>query len=170
MDSLKKTEIKNLLYIGLYPATMRQTPVGGGHKNLADFLKKDKLRIQAEADKLKNQRLQQEIEKREHESRIQEAIEAEKQSWKTFYDGNGYCMRMHFTWNFGNKFFLSPVDDEEDSNYQYNYVWSDPDYGGDDTIKPYYGTAKEFFSPNWGRYKGQHTVRSYCGNARFVSQ
>lgn len=62
-----------------------------------------------------------------------------------------------FTWNFGSNFLLET---------QYgNFVWSDPDYGGDNTIRPYAGNPINFTQNGLsGRYKGRHIIRNYCGD------
>lgn len=60
-----------------------------------------------------------------------------------------------FTWDFGNQFLLETSKG--------NYVWSDPDYGGDNTIRPLKGTVKDFLQP-FGRCKGKHFIDDYCGS------
>jgi len=60
------------------------------------------------------------------------------------------------TWNFGDRFLLQTADAA--------YVWYSPDYGGDNTIHKYGGDPSNFTEPGFaGRYKGQHTIRRYCG-------
>lgn len=65
-----------------------------------------------------------------------------------------------FTFNFINKFFM-----ETDKG---NFVWDCPDYpGGNNTIKPFDGSYKDwcrFEGIPYGRCKGKHTIRNYCGN------
>lgn len=61
-----------------------------------------------------------------------------------------------FTWDFGMNFF---VETEHG-----NYIWSDPDYRGDNTLKKYDGTHKDYFGRLWGRGKGQHIIADYCGD------
>lgn len=65
-----------------------------------------------------------------------------------------------FTWFWGHKFFLESVDG--------NYIWSDPEYpGGDNTIRPYSGTLDDYLKETgipYGRDKGTHTIRGYCGD------
>lgn len=65
-----------------------------------------------------------------------------------------------FTWNFGNEFFLESANG--------NYTWSDPSYhGGTNEIKKFNGTYKEWCEQNnipFGRCKGYHTVKDYCGD------
>jgi hypothetical protein len=66
-----------------------------------------------------------------------------------------------FTWNFGSLFLLEPKIMNISGSH---FVWSDPDYGGDNTIKPYHGNPRDFTEPGFsGRFKGTHTIRKYCG-------
>ena len=67
-----------------------------------------------------------------------------------------------FTWGFGTNFLIE-IGTER-------YVWSSPDYNGDNTIKPYKGNPRNFTSDGFcGRDKGTHIIREYCGNdVRFV--
>lgn len=63
-----------------------------------------------------------------------------------------------FTWNYGQKFFIETIDG--------NYVWSDPDYNGDNKIVLFNGTYEEWLKLEripYGRDKGKHTIRGYCG-------
>ena len=46
------------------------------------------------------------------------------------------------------------------------WVWSDPDYGGDNTLRPYSGTYESFCADAGvasGRCKGQSTIDKFCG-------
>jgi hypothetical protein len=61
-----------------------------------------------------------------------------------------------FTWDFGQNFFIETSIG--------NFIWSDPDYNGDNTIKPFKGTIQEYFEPSYGRDKGKHIIRNYCGD------
>jgi hypothetical protein len=64
-----------------------------------------------------------------------------------------------FTWDFGCQFFIETSKG--------NYIWSDPDYNGDNTIKKFSGTINDYFNhPDiaWGRDKGRHIIRNYCGD------
>jgi hypothetical protein len=65
-----------------------------------------------------------------------------------------------FTWNYGNEFFLESSEG--------NYTWSSPDYhGGTNEIKKFNGTYKEWCEQNnipFGRDKGHHKIRDYCGD------
>lgn len=64
-----------------------------------------------------------------------------------------------FTWSYGKEFFLE-VDGP------WNYVWSDPDYGGDGTIRKFSGNYKDWCKQigiPFGRSKGIHQIKGYCG-------
>ena len=60
-----------------------------------------------------------------------------------------------FTWDFGQNFIL-----KVDNRF---YIWSDPDYNGDNTIRPLKGTFAEYFRGFFGRDKGTHRISDYCG-------
>ena len=63
-----------------------------------------------------------------------------------------------FTWGFGNEFFIETPEG--------NFVWSDPDYSGDNTIRFFNGTYQDWCKHQnlpYGRDKGKHTIRGYCG-------
>lgn len=64
-----------------------------------------------------------------------------------------------FTWMFNHLFFL-------ETNVG-NFIWSDAGYpGGDNTIRPYTGTLREFcreIEVPFGRDKGTHFIGDYCG-------
>jgi len=68
-----------------------------------------------------------------------------------------------FTWMWGRDFHLQAEDGRA-------YLWSSPDYGGDNTIRPHHRTISDYgrlyqHNPTaWGRDKGQHRIRDYCGN------
>ena len=52
----------------------------------------------------------------------------------------------------------------------YNYIWSDPDYLGDDSITVWEGTYQsylnqEYDSTYYGRYKGVHNLDEYTKGA-----
>jgi hypothetical protein len=62
-----------------------------------------------------------------------------------------------FTWNFGQEFF---VETEEG-----NFIWSDPDYDGDNTFRYTEKTYQEWIGEgSYGRSKGNHIIREYCGD------
>ena len=63
-----------------------------------------------------------------------------------------------FTWMWDQKFFI-----ETDKG---NYIWSDPGYGGDNTLRPYWGTYQDYLQDTgipYGRDKGKHPIKAYCG-------
>lgn len=64
-----------------------------------------------------------------------------------------------FTWSYHYRFHISTANG--------NYEWSCPDYpGGDNTIrpaKPYRAWLSDQNLP-YGREKGKHTIREYCGD------
>lgn len=61
-----------------------------------------------------------------------------------------------FTWDFGREFFIETNEG--------NFIWSDPDYGGDNTIRATNETYEQWVSKgNYGRCKGNHLISSYCG-------
>lgn len=64
-----------------------------------------------------------------------------------------------FTWSFGQTFHIELMGSRE------CYEWSDPDYGGDNTIRPC-GKYHEWLDKNnleFGRDKGTHKIKDYCG-------
>lgn len=65
-----------------------------------------------------------------------------------------------FTWNYGNEFLIETKDG--------NYTWSDPSYhGGTNEIKRYTGDYKKWCEDNnipFGRDKGSHMIKTYCGD------
>jgi hypothetical protein len=62
-----------------------------------------------------------------------------------------------FRWGFGNKYHI----ETEIGNFE----WSDPDHGGDNTIKPTvpYGEWCRLQKIDAGRDKGTHPIHNYCG-------
>lgn len=63
-----------------------------------------------------------------------------------------------FTWSFNCTFH---IDTELG-----NFVWSDPDYDGDNRIRPSI-SLKEWYELEhipFGRDKGTHTIKEYCGD------
>ena len=63
-----------------------------------------------------------------------------------------------FCWGFGCEFFLETS--------RGNFVWSDPDYNGDNTIRRFDGTYKDWCKKSgipFARDKGRHVIRDYCG-------
>ena len=68
-----------------------------------------------------------------------------------------------FCWGFDEFFFL-----ETDKG---NYVWSDPEYSGDNTIRKFNGTYEKWCKSQsipFARDKGQHIIRNYCGDAVII--
>ncbi len=68
-----------------------------------------------------------------------------------------------FTWDFGQRFFV-------ETRFG-NFVWSDPDYNGDNTFKKYQGDYKQWIKTTgspFGRSKGSHLIRNYCGDQIIV--
>jgi hypothetical protein len=64
-----------------------------------------------------------------------------------------------FTWMFDYRFFI-----ETDFG---NFIWKDPEYGGDNTMEPYphsYNNFVKHYGYSCGRDKGHHLVSSYCGD------
>jgi hypothetical protein len=64
-----------------------------------------------------------------------------------------------FTWMWCDKFFLE--------TNKGNFIWSDPDYGGDNTIvKTDFDLAQycENMHVGCGRSKGKHIIDRYCGD------
>jgi hypothetical protein len=61
-----------------------------------------------------------------------------------------------FTWNFGSYFFIETS--------QGNFIWHDPDYGGDGSIQSYQGTYQKWIGSSFGRSKGNHIIGNYCGD------
>jgi hypothetical protein len=68
------------------------------------------------------------------------------------------CLVGEFTWMWGMHFFVeTPIG---------NFVWSDPDYNGDNSFKKYDGSYKDYCkqcSLPYGRDKGSHLISDYCG-------
>lgn len=60
-----------------------------------------------------------------------------------------------FTWNFGQQFFIETSEG--------NFIWNDPDYNGDNTIRKYNGSLQDYFGKSFGRDKGKHYIKDYCG-------
>ncbi len=65
-----------------------------------------------------------------------------------------------FTYCWGMDFFIETEKG--------NFLWKDPEYGGDNTISPYKGSLGDFLKGNllpYGRDKGSHKIGDYCENA-----
>ena len=68
-----------------------------------------------------------------------------------------------FTWFFNDLFYV------EVYHHCGNFIWSDPDYGGDNSFRHTNLTYEQYLNKHagfgfWGRDKGRHTVQSYCGS------
>ena len=62
-----------------------------------------------------------------------------------------------FTWDFGNQFFIETP--------RGNFVWSDPDYDGNNILRAVKCSYKEWIGPGrYGRDKGKHRIEGYCGD------
>lgn len=70
-----------------------------------------------------------------------------------------------FSWSFDSEFFLQTVEGG-------NYIWSNPNYSGDNTIRKFEGSFKDWLKLNgldYARSKGYHIIRNYCGDqVKFV--
>lgn len=66
-----------------------------------------------------------------------------------------------FTWDFGHEFFIETNDG--------NFIWSDPEYGGNNTIRSTKKSIRQHFGKSHGRDKGKHYIKDYCGSeVKFV--
>lgn len=64
-----------------------------------------------------------------------------------------------FTWMWGMEFFI-------ETNIG-NFIWKDPEYQGDNTIRRYTGSYKDYLKEShidFGRDKGKHMISDYCGD------
>lgn len=61
----------------------------------------------------------------------------------------------HFIWDFGQEFFLETEHG--------NYIWSDPDYDGDNTLRKTHLSYDMWIGDMYGRDKGTHYIEDYCG-------
>ena len=63
-----------------------------------------------------------------------------------------------FTWDFGQNFLIETAKG--------NFIWSDPDYQGSNKMIPFngdYGNWCKHTGVPYGRDKGLHVIKSYCG-------
>ena len=63
-----------------------------------------------------------------------------------------------FTWFWCEVFFIETKEG--------NFIWSDPGYNGDNTIKPFNGSIFDFqkqYGYDYGRDKGEHQIYKKCG-------
>ena len=61
-------------------------------------------------------------------------------------------------WGFGSVFFMETAKG--------NFVWSDPSYGGDNTIRPFKGSYVQWCEKEgigFGRDKGKGFIKDRCG-------
>lgn len=69
-----------------------------------------------------------------------------------------------FTWGFGSQFFITCKHG--------NFIYSDPDYNGDNTIRRTRHTLQSWMDQvvdGYGRDKGEHVIRNYVNpNVRFI--
>lgn len=68
-----------------------------------------------------------------------------------------------FSWLFNDKFFI-------ETENKGNYVWSDPGYGGDGTVRPFTGTYDEYIKMagiEYGRSKGTHIIWKYVTDEEY---
>lgn len=68
--------------------------------------------------------------------------------------------RAEFTWNFGSEFYVA-------TEMGRNFIWSDPNYQGDNSLIETTLSYAEWIDPQnqglFGRDKGVHRIRDYCG-------
>lgn len=71
---------------------------------------------------------------------------------------------VHFSWDFGATFLLQsgPKSETGDPMGTDYWIWSDPEYGGDNTIRRVPKAPDRQEVPVW-RDKGWHLVWKYCG-------
>lgn len=69
----------------------------------------------------------------------------------------------NFIWLWDDKFFLE--------TNKGNFVWSDPNYNGDNTITPFPGSFKDYIKKEnapYGRCKGIKNIRNFCGSSVII--
>jgi hypothetical protein len=67
-----------------------------------------------------------------------------------------------FVWLFSYEFFIETAIG--------NFIWKDPDYNGDGSIRKYDGNLKQYLQKThipFGRDKGKHLIGDYCGDFSF---
>ena len=72
------------------------------------------------------------------------------------------ALQGEFAWSYSHQFFI------ETPGQECNFIWNDPDYNGDNTIIPFYGSYQDWVKKTriqFARNKGQHNVERYCGSA-----
>ena len=52
-----------------------------------------------------------------------------------------------------------------------NFIFSDPGFGGDNTMRPFYGSIDGWVQglPYAAINKGRHVIKDFCGNVNFVN-
>lgn len=61
-----------------------------------------------------------------------------------------------FTWNFAQEFWIETAKG--------NFIWSNPDYMGNNTIRKATMSYQEWIGEGgFGRSKGRHIIGHYCG-------
>lgn len=70
---------------------------------------------------------------------------------------------IEFTWGYGSRFLLGPING-------FYWEWSDPQYDGNNSIKPYLGNPMNFTEKGFsGRCKGVKRIGDYCGkDVKFI--
>lgn len=68
-----------------------------------------------------------------------------------------------FSWTFGEDFFVeTPFG---------NFIWNNPDYGGDNSFRYFDGPLRKYVEQAnipFVRCKGKHLVLDYCGDDIFI--
>lgn len=147
-----------------------QKPLNLSSSNSQNWIALDRQRRMKQEEEERKRTEQIELEKKEELIRIkkkaQETLGKQTREWASFYDGKGFQMRMYFGWWHDHRYFVSPVNTDEKQywKYKWNYVYSSSDYpNGTDTIRPFYGTYKDFVGGTSCRDKGCHVVRNFVG-------
>lgn len=86
--------------------------------------------------------------------------------WKPIFIDGGFLNKpltkdsfCCFVWGFSSEFLLRRYNLEHMLPYGDWYIWSDPEYNGDNTIKLFKGNPTNFN----GRSKGLHFIDNFCG-------
>lgn len=61
-----------------------------------------------------------------------------------------------FTWGFGHMYLVETPAGQ--------FLYSNPEYGGDNTIKPFYGDPKDYFIGDTKTGRQVYTIREFCGD------
>ena len=62
----------------------------------------------------------------------------------------------NFTWDYKQHFFITTK--------MGNFIWSDPEYGGDNSIRYTTQSLKEYLAGTEGQSKGNHYINDFCGD------